>query len=270
MWARRMPRPFAILPLMKLFDSHCHLYMSQFDADRAEVIARMQEVEMGAILIGVDLETSRQALELAKQYDFLWSSVGLHPNDNPAEVFDHQSYEALAKDPKVVAVGECGLDYFRGAKEELREVQRIRFMEHVELAKKLNKPLVIHCRDAHEDMLALLAELRPTVPVIMHFFTGSGPLAEKYLSLGCYLSFPGPVTYTDMYDDSMRVTPLDKLLIETDAPYAAPVPNRGKRNEPVYVADVARKVALVKGLSPEKIMEQSAKNASSVFSLGIW
>ncbi|MDB5225587.1 MAG: sec-independent protein translocase protein TatD DNase family protein [Candidatus Adlerbacteria bacterium] len=253
---------------LKLFDAHCHLYMPQFDTDRQEVLARMQEAQMGAVVIGVDLASSRAALELTKQHSFLWAAVGLHPNDNPAEEFDMGAYEALAREPRVVAIGECGLDYFRsGGTDEEKSAQKMRFEKHVELAEKVQKPLIIHCRNAHEDMLAILENKKPTVPVIIHFFTGTGELAQMYLDLGCYLSFPGPVTYTDMYDDSMRVVPLDRMLIETDSPYAAPVPNRGKRNEPVYVSGVAEKIAVLKGLEVEKVIAQTVINASSVFNL---
>lgn len=263
---------------MRLFDSHSHLHFPQYDADRVDVLARMKEGGVGTVLIGTDLETSRKALELAKQYDFLWAAVGLHPNDNPLEVFDEEAFAALAKEPKVVAIGECGLDYFRsGSTPEEKAVQKERFLKHAALAEEVKKPLIIHCRDplrvaegeasAHEDMLAMLAELKPTVPVVMHFFTGSGELAQRYLDLGCYLSFPGPVTYADMYDDSMRLVPMDKLLIETDAPFAAPVPFRGKRNEPVYVEEVAKKIAQIKSVPAETIIEASLSNAKKVFAL---
>lgn len=263
---------------MKLFDAHCHLQLPQYDADRDAVLARMQEVEMGAIVIGTDLETSRAALALAKQYDFLWAAVGLHPNDNLDEEFDMAAYEALAQDKKVVAIGECGLDYFRTEETtENKQKQKERFVKHLELAKKVNKALIIHCRDsqqriantksAHEDMLALLAEHKPTVPAVIHFFTGSGELAQQYLDLGCYLSFPGPVTYIDMYDDSIHLCPLEKMLIETDSPFAAPVPYRGKRNEPPYVAEVAKKIAAIKGLEAKKVIQATVKNASSIFYL---
>lgn len=248
----------------KLFDSHCHLYMPQFDADRDAVLSRMQESGVGAVVIGVDLESSRKALVLAKRYDFLWSTVGLHPNDNPAEVFG-PGFEELAKDPKVLAIGECGLDYFRSS----REGQRERFEAQIALAEKLKKALVVHCREAHDDCSNVLqnTSIAKKVPVVIHFFTGSGELAQKYLDLGCYLSFPGPITYTDMYDDSIRVAPLDKILVETDAPYAAPVPNRGKRNESPYVADVIAKIAALKGLEADEVAAQTVKNAQKVFGL---
>ena len=248
---------------MRLFDSHCHLYFPQFDTDRDEVIARMREKGMGAVLIGTDLQTSKAALELAKQHDFLWASVGLHPNDE--EEFDVSKYETLAQDSKVVAIGEFGLDYFRSKPDGQKE----RFEKQIALAQKLNKALVVHCREAHDDCLSVLQNtaIANKVPVVMHFFTGSGELAQKYLYLGCYLSFPGPITYTDMYDDSIRICPLDKMLIETDAPFAAPVPYRGKRNEPMYVEHVAAKISAVKGISVEEVAEITSKNAKKVFGL---
>lgn len=253
---------------MRLFDAHCHLHFPGFDADRPEVLSRMEGAHMGALLIGTDYETSRAALALAETKDYLWASVGLHPNDTQEEQFDISTYELLAHNTNVVAIGECGLDYFRsGGSEDERAKQKERFRAHVALAEKVGKPIIVHCREAHEDMLRLLAERTPSVPVVMHFFTGSEELAQRYLSLSCYLSFPGPVTYTSEYDDSIRVCPLERLLIETDAPFAAPVPHRGKRNEPVYVERVAEKVASVKGISPETVFESTLANAKALFKL---
>ena len=139
----------------------------------------------------------------------------------------------------------------------------------IHLRQKLNKALVVHCRETHDDCSSVLQNtgIAAKVPVVMHFFTGSGELAQKYLDLGCYLSFPGPITYTDMYDDSIRVCPLDKMLIETDAPFAAPVPHRGKRNEPAYVEHVATKIATVKGISAEEVSKIITKNAEKAFNL---
>src|SRR3989344_3637693 len=258
---------------LKYFDSHCHLHFPQFDADRDAVLARMKEKDMGAVLIGTDLETSRAALELAKKHDFLWASVGLHPNEKYIGLPYVDELEELAKDSKVVAIGECGLDYFRsGGNDEEKAVQKERFEKQIALAQKLNKTLVVHCREAHDDMLRILlsysVELKnKSVPVVMHFFTGSGELAQKYLDLGSYLSFPGPVTYTDMYDESIRICQLDRMLIETDAPYAAPVPFRGKRNEPMYVEHVAAKIASVKGILVEEVALQTVLNSQRIFRL---
>jgi len=251
---------------MKLFDAHCHLQFPQYKDDLPQVLERMRSLGMGAVVVGTDYDVSKAGLELARQHDFLWASVGLHPNDG--EAFDPSRYEELARDPKVVAIGECGLDYFR-SKPETKDAQKEKFLAQIDLAKKLHKALIIHCRDAHDDCPRILEDTRITdhVPVVMHFFTGSGELARKYLDLGCHLSFPGPITYTDMYDESIRLCPTDKMLIETDAPFAAPVPDRGKRNEPSYVAHVAAKIAAVKGISAEDVAAQSLENAVRVFGL---
>ena len=257
---------------MKLFDAHCHLYLQQYDADREAVFERMQEAQMGALVVGTDYSQSMQALELAKQHEFLWASVGLHPNDNIAEQFDVAKYRELAQNPKVVAIGECGLDYFRaGGTEEEREAQKQRFVLQADLSLELGKPLIIHCRNAHDDMLEILEsyakEYGEKLRAIIHFFTGTAELAQHYLDLGCYLSFPGPITYTDMYDESVRTTPLDKILVETDSPFAAPVPHRGTRNEPAYVREVLNKVAHLKGVSAEEAARQVVFNAQKVFGL---
>ncbi len=257
---------------MRLFDAHCHLQMPQFDGDREEVLARMQERGMEGVIPGVDFETSKAAVELAQSHDFLWAAVGLHPNDNLSEEFDEEKYAELASDPKVVAIGECGLDYFRSGKTgEERQAQFRRFEAQLQLALHTNKALIIHCRDAHEDMLEILGAHRRDhgnkVRVIIHFFTGTAELAQKYLDLGAYLSFPGPITYTDMYDASILATPLDKILSETDSPFAAPQPHRGKRNEPAYVEEVVKKIATLKGESPEVIIEHIYRNAHSVFNI---
>jgi TatD DNase family protein len=257
---------------MRLFDAHCHLQLPQYDGDRAEVIERMQERGMEGVIPGVDFETSKAAVELARKHDFLWAAVGLHPNDNPNEEFDEEKYAELASDPKVVAIGECGLDYFRSGKTgEERQAQFKRFEAQLQLALHTNKALIIHCREAHEDMLEILEAHRrdhgEKVRVIIHFFTGTRELAEKYLDLGCYLSFPGPVTYTDMYDASIDAAPLDKILSETDSPFAAPQPFRGKRNEPAYVEEVVKKIAQVKGEPSGVIIEHIYRNARKVFNV---
>ena len=258
---------------MKYFDAHCHLQMLQFDADRAEVLARMKESDTGGIVVGVDLATSRATVELAAQHEFLWAAVGLHPNDNLEESWidvAHQM-ESLARHRKVVAIGECGLDYFKGASTpEGVAFQKERFKAKIELALAVDKPLIVHCRSAHEDMLKILQDFmsnHPSLKVIIHFFTGTSELAQKYLDLGCYLSFPGPITYTDMYDQSILDTPLERILSETDSPFAAPVPYRGKRNEPAYVEHVVAKIALIKEIDLSDMAAQIAKNSQKLFGL---
>lgn len=268
---------------LKYFDAHCHLQLPQFEEDREEAIERMREGACGGLVVGTDFKTSREAVELAEAHDFLWAAVGLHPNDNIEEEFDMANYKELAQDPKVVAIGECGLDYFRsGGTDEERDAQRVRFEDQIELALAVQKPLIIHCRDnpkrkegepsAHADLQEILTiykhELeQKKIGVVIHFFTGSAELAQRYLDIGCYLSFPGPITYTDMYDESIRVAPPDKILSETDSPFAAPVPYRGKRNEPAFVDKVVAKIATVKEIPVEEMAAQILKNAQKVFNL---
>ncbi len=255
---------------MRFFDAHAHLQLSHFDNDRDAVIVRMRETETGAIMVGVDLATSKAAVALAEQYDFLWAAVGLHPNDSPEEKFDTIAFEGLARHPRVVAIGECGLDYFRsGGTNEEKAAQKERFEAQIALAAKVGKPLIIHGREAHSDMLAMLADARAkygdSLGIVMHFFTASGEIAQKYLDIGCYLSFPGPITYADMYDDSIRIAPIERILSETDSPFAAPVPHRGKRNEPVYVSHIVQKMAEVRGIDPETASQKILENARRVF-----
>ncbi len=246
---------------MKFFDAHCHLQFPQYKDDLSAVLGRMQILEMDGVVVGTDIESSKAGLELARQHDFLWASVGLHPNNE--EVFDAAKYEELARDPKVVAIGECGLDYFRSSGEGQKE----RFEAQIALAQKLSKALIIHCREAHNDCISILQKtaIATWVPVVMHFFTGTAQLAQQYLDLGCNLSFPGPITFTEMYDDSIRAAPLDKILAETDAPFAAPMPHRGTRNEPSYTVEVVRKIAALKGIPVEEMGERTVKNAQKVF-----
>ena len=274
---------------MKFFDSHCHLQLPQFEVDREQILSSMKAGGVGGVVVGTDLETSKAALALAKQHDFLWASVGLHPNDNKEEGWSDISIqmEELARDPKVVGIGECGLDYFRsGGTDEEKSLQKDKFEKQIQLAIKVNKTLIVHCRDAHDDLLEILfsysSELaNKQLRAVIHFFTGSGELAQKYLDLGCYLSFPGPITYTDhrsmrdpalgggMYDESIRVTPLDRILSETDAPFAAPVPFRGKRNEPGYVEHVVAKIAAVKDIPVAEAAEQIVKNTQKAFNIAV-
>lgn len=256
---------------MNYFDSHAHLQLPEFDADREAVLGRMKETQTGAIVVGVDMETSRQAFHLASGTQALWAAVGLHPIDNLTESFDMLGFQGLASREKVVAIGECGLDYSRVPTDRDKHMQLERFAPQIALAAQLRKPLIIHCRDAHEDMIRVLTEAKQVsgaaLTPIIHFCTVTGEVAEKYRDLGCYFSFPGPITYTGMYDDSIRIAPLDRILCETDAPFAAPVPYRGSRNEPPYVSRMVEKIAAVRAAKTEDIRAQIIENASRVFGI---
>lgn len=264
---------------MKYFDAHCHIQFDPYDADREAIIASMREGEVGGLVVGTDRDSSRKAVELANGTD-LFASVGLHPNDKPNEGYDDTIYRELASSPHVVAIGECGLDYYRpedpgGEKER----QVAAFKAQIKLAADLDKPLMIHARpskgsmDAYEDTAELLRQAQEQygsrVRGNMHFYVGNVEITKKLLELGCTFSFTAVLTFTSDYDDVIRFLPLESILSETDAPYVAPAPNRGKRNDPLSVREVVRAIARIKGLPEEQVREAMVQNAARVFGLQI-
>ncbi|MEK7493779.1 MAG: TatD family hydrolase [Patescibacteria group bacterium] len=255
-----------------LFDSHTHVNFKDFDADRDAVIKRCLDEDIWMINAGTDAEYSKKAVAIAHAYqEGVYAAVGVHPNDGE-KAGEFSAIEELAKDEKVVAIGETGLDYFRITNDDGRakEKQKELFIKHIELAHTVSKPLIIHCRDAHNDLFELLkakSHKLTTSPGVMHFFTGTREDAEKYLNLGFYLSFSGVLTFTRNYDDLVRWAPLDRILVETDAPFVAPVPHRGKRNEPSYAKYVAQRIAEIKGLSFEEVAERTTQNARELFAI---
>ena len=261
--------------LMSIFDSHCHPQMAQYDKDREEVIGRALEKGVSMICVGTDLETSRQAIELAQKNEGMWASVGLHPNDNLNEKFEPDKYKELLQQEKVVAFGEIGLDYYRTEKSEDQKFQKERFIQQLELAKELKKPLILHCRDgksgsmgpAYRDMIEILSRGYTINGGVTHSFTGTLDEAKRFLDLGLYLGFNGIITFAQQYDEIIREIPLDRIFLETDAPFLTPEPYRGKRNEPVYVTEVAKKIAELKNEPLEKVTEQTTKNCKKLFGL---
>lgn len=279
---------------MKVFDTHCHPQFSGFDQDRDQMLKRAFDAGVNMICVGTDFEMSRKAIELAEQHEGIWASVGLHPNDNLDELYDQELYVELAKHPKVVAIGEVGLDYYRTTEPTKQKAQHERFLKQIDLAVSLNKPLIIHCRDgatpstssgqasAHSDMIKILEtcnvkrETSDTLQAssfklhgVVHSFTGTFADAKKYVSLGFYLGLNGIITFARQYDDIVTSIPLESILLETDAPYLTPEPNRGKRNEPSYVLYVAEQIALLRRISVEKVIEQTTKNAQTLFGLNL-
>lgn len=261
-----------------LIDSHCHPQFPQYDKDREEMIKRVLDAGIGMICVGADLEMSKKAIELAGGHDGMWASVGLHPNDNLDEEFDEAVYEELLNQDKVVAVGEIGLDYYRTEKPEDQRRQKDRFIRQLELAKKVGKPLILHCRDSkagssgrvYPEMFDILNAKRSTLkafPGVVHSYTGSLEEAKKFLDLGLYLGFNGIITFARQYDEIVRYVPLDRILLETDAPYLTPEPHRGKRNEPTYVVEVAKKVAELKNIPLEEVAKQTTKNTKNLFNI---
>ena len=253
-----------------LFDIHSHLNLNQFDADRDAVIARMKAEGVQTITVGVDLETSKDAVELAQQHpDVLFACIGQHPTDNAVEQFDMNAYLELGKHSSVVAVCECGLDYYRDEKPETKTAQKELFLKHIELAKTLNKPLMIHARpskgnmDAYEDALDILEQ--HDVRANFHFFVGDATIAARIVKNGWTVSYDGPITFSSDYDDVIRSIPIESIMVETDAPFAAPAPYRGQRCEPWMVGEVVKKIAELKGLPITNVQTQLRENVKRVF-----
>jgi len=248
-----------------LIDSHCHLDSDQFDQDREAVIARALAAgvtHMVAIGTGNGPPDLEAGIRLADRYEAFYATVGVHPHDASKatdEVFKNLS--ALTQHPKVIAIGEIGLDYHYDFSP--REVQHSVFRKQLQLAAEAKKPIVIHTREAWDDTISVIREYwNPAVGGIMHCFSGNPQQAQQALDLGFYLSFGGIVTFPKALEiqESARMTPQDRLLIETDAPYLAPVPKRGKRNEPAFMVETARKLAQLRGVSEIEIAETTTRN----------
>lgn len=250
---------------LKLIDVHAHLNFANYDDDREAVFARARDLEIGVINVGTDAKTSQFAVELAQKYENTWATVGLHPTDH-TEGFDYEFYLNLAKQEKVVAIGECGLDYFHQKTPEEQAKQKEIFSAQIKLANEANKPLMLHIRNAYKDAYEILkSEAR--VKGNAHFFAGTWDEAKMFLDLGFTLSFGGVTTFVRDYDEVIRNTSLDMILTETDCPFVAPVPYRGKRNEPSYLPEIVKKLAEIRGESAEKVAEVTLANAKRVFGL---
>src|SRR3989304_5753323 len=259
--------------MFKYFDAHSHLNLPEFDADRADQIKKLEENNIGTIIIGVDKATSGLAVELAQKSENLYAGIGLHPTDTDEE-FDAIYFEDLIKHPKVVCVGECGLDYFRD--QTKKDHQKEIFIKQIELAIKYEKPLMLHCRpskgtmDAYEDTFQILITMsRRSLGIRgnFHFFVGDLNIAKRFLKLGFTMSFPGVITFARDYDEVIKFLPLENILSETDAPFAAPIPYRGKRNESSYVIEIVKKIAEIRNEDFEKVREAMIENAQKLFSL---
>lgn len=278
---------------MKYIDIHSHVQFAAYDADRGEVMKRAQESGTWMINVGTQRDTSEAAIKLAEQYsEGVYATVGLHPihtansyHDTKelveegkafvsrGEQFDVSNYEKLARHPKVVAIGECGLDYYR-LDADTAEKQKEAFVQQIELANTVRKPLMLHIRsalsgvegNAYKDVYELV-KAHAKVKGDVHFFAGTWEEAKWFLDLGFTISFTGVITFADQYDEVVRNAPLDMILSETDSPYITPTPYRGKRNEPLYVKEVVQRIAQIKSLPLAKVEETLLANARRVFSL---
>lgn len=280
---------------MKLIDTHCHLHFPAYNEDRKAVLARMHERGIGGITVGTALENSREAIRLAELHEDLWATVGLHPShavfdhvdEGEGEVHDRDvSKEDLIKiassSKRVVAIGEAGLDYYRFDQvadvEAAKQAERTLFRKHLEVAHELKLPIVIHTREATADTLDALRAAQKdgmTLSGVVHSFTGTWEEAQNYLDLGMFIGINGIATFplkktqdpATSLDVTLRHMPLERLLLETDAPYLAPAPHRGKRNEPGYVEEVAKYVAKIRGMSFDDLAFATTSNAKMLFKI---
>ncbi len=271
---------------MKYIDIHCHLDFPDYGEQLVDVLARMKEGEVGAITIGTDLESSRRAVKIAEENENIWACIGVHPVDitpQPPLIIRGGErsegvileLEELIKSEKVVAIGECGLDYFRLPKEEdkikeEKERQEKLFHQQIEFALKHDKPLMLHCRTAYKEVLDILEEYKKgeggeKLRGNCHFFAGTVEEAKRFVGLGFTCSFTGVITFTHDYDEVIKSLPLDSIMSETDAPFVAPVPHRGKRNEPTFVIEVVKKLAQIRGLKEEEVAQILLQNAKRIF-----
>lgn len=282
----------------RLIDTHCHINFNAYKGDADEVIKRCLDSGTAMLTVGSQSSTSERAVCYADMYDGIWASVGLHPIHlfeqeidehevkfrSRAEKFDIGLYRDMARSSdKVVAIGECGLDYYRTSEaipfEEIQARQEEVFRAHIDLALELDLPAMIHCRDAHVDIIRILEEYHAAGKKIrgdVHCFTGTWGEAEKYLSMGFCIGFTGVVTFKptraqresgNIIQDVVDLVPLDRILVETDAPYLAPHPHRGERTEPAYVRFVAEKIAEIKKIPVQEVEEQTTKNAEELFGI---
>ncbi len=275
-----------------LIDTHSHLFDTQYDGpgEREEAILRMKEAGVETITVGTSYAESVLAVALAEKYSEerengykMWATIGQHPTDQVDEIFDIDKYRELSKSKVVMGVGECGLDYVQSKFSKLpiddeKERQKNLFIEHIKLAKEIRKPLMIHCREAYQDLLDILDSQYKSYDLNMgtiHFFAGNWSVAQEFLKRNFALSFPGTITFPIKVGQTggqellevVKMVPSDMYLIETDAPYVAPVPHRGKRNEPSYVHEVAKRVAEIRGLTHLEVGEQATANARRIFAL---
>lgn len=256
--------------MIRFVDSHVHLHFSDYDSDRDEVIERAIHAGIGKfVTVGADLEDSRKALELAKQYACVWASAGIHPHDaKEAEESSFVSLRQLLGEERVVAIGEVGLDFFRNLSPPDRQKTVLR--KFLCLQKEIKKPIIYHCRDAYEELLEVIREEGgPGGGGVMHCFSSDRETMSRFLDLGFYISFTGALTYpkNSVLREACKHCPKDRLLLETDAPYLAPQAVRGKRNEPVYLTETAQLAADLRGIPLEALGVLTTANAQTLFCL---
>lgn len=257
--------------MIELVDTHTHLNDAKFYGKEKEAIERARENGVTRMInMGDTLESSKKAVELAAAYEGVYAGVGIHPEE--AFLMSSREDDMLAawtEEPRVVAIGEIGLDYYWEKDPEKRQLQQQIFIRQLDLARQLHLPVCVHDRDAHGDTLAILKREGKGIRGVMHCFSGSWEMAQELLKLDWYIGVDGPLTFKNAakLPEIVQKFPLERLLVETDAPYMAPVPMRGKQNEPAYVRFVAEKVAEIKGISMEMVAKQTSQNAEELYGL---
>ncbi|MFA6296405.1 MAG: TatD family hydrolase [Patescibacteria group bacterium] len=252
-----------------MIDTHAHLDFKDYDNDRDEVIKRSFANGLEKIInVGANLDRSKQAILIAENNEDIFATVGVHPED--LKDFDNnfrENFIKLAKTKKVVAIGECGLDYFYTKDPKNIEQQKKLFIAEIEIAKELNLPLIIHCRDAYEDAYEILKDKQ--AKGVMHCYLSNWQMAQKFLDLGFYISFTGAITYKKKEEvlEVVKKMSLDKIMVETDCPYLTPQIFRGERNEPMYVKYVIKKIAEIKGINFDEVEKKTTENAVKLFEL---
>jgi TatD DNase family protein len=260
------------------FDIHSHLNLEPLSRGVENQIQKLKDTKVGTIVVGVDYDTSLLAVKLAKEnISFLYATVGQHPNDNREEEFDYEKYLELAKENTVVGIGECGLDFFRLPKDldyNLEIARQVKlFKKHISLAKDLSKPLMIHARptmgtmDAYEKAITILEDEDFTGHANFHFFVGNIEIAQKIVAKNWSMSFDGPITFSNDYDNVIKFIPVQNIMCETDAPFAAPMPHRGRTCEPWMVEEIYKKIAEIKNVDKKEFKNQIFENIRRIWGI---
>ena len=259
-----------------IFESHAHYDDRQFDVDREKLLENLPFQNVGVIVnVGSDIRSSKESITLAHQYDYVYAAIGVHPDEvDTMKEADMEELSHMAKETKVVAIGEIGLDYFRKEGNAYKSVQKEWFCRQLDLAKEIEKPVIIHSRDAAEDTIQILRDFRkenPQIenPGVIHCYSYSPELAKEYVAMGFYIGIGGVVTFKNAKKLVATVAqiPLERILVETDSPYLCPEPNRGKRNDSSQIRYVIDRIADIRGIAPEEVEKQTEMNARKMYRL---
>ncbi len=259
-----------------IFESHAHYDDRQFDVDREKLLESLPFQNVGVIVnVGSDIRSSKESITLAHQYDYIYAAIGVHPDEvDTMKEADMEELSHMAKEDKVVAIGEIGLDYFRKEGNVYKSVQKEWFCRQLDLAKEIEKPVIIHSRDAAEDTIQILRDFRkenPQIenPGVIHCYSYSPELAKEYVAMGFYIGIGGVVTFKNAKKlvETVAQIPLERILVETDSPYLCPEPNRGKRNDSSQIRYVIDRIADIRGIAPEEVEKQTEMNARKMYRL---